>query len=119
VARSVLVKTALYGADPNWGRVLAAAGAAGVPLNTDRLSLQASGGDGGSGAWLTLATGGATAHPDPGQARAIFQEKTVRLRRRLALHRGRGLLRHEHRRSGEQRQCEERATNHWVIPPEV
>src|SRR5439155_473130 len=73
VARSVLVKTALYGADPNWGRVLAAAGAAGVALNTDRLTLQASGGDGGSGAWLTLATGGATAHPDPGQARAIFQ----------------------------------------------
>ncbi len=31
VARSTLVKTALYGADPNWGRILAAAGAAGVP----------------------------------------------------------------------------------------
>src|SRR5256885_1698139 len=45
VARSALVKTALYGADPNWGRVLAAAGAAGVPLNTDRLTLQASGAD--------------------------------------------------------------------------
>src|SRR5256885_1615014 len=41
VARSALVKTALYGADPNWGRVLAAAGAAGVSLNTDRLALQA------------------------------------------------------------------------------
>src|SRR5437667_555740 len=92
VARSVLVKTALYGADPNWGRVLAAAGAAGVALNTDRLTLQASGGDGGSGAWLTLATGGATAHPDPGQARAIFQQKTVRLRLDLGIGRAEAVV---------------------------
>jgi len=27
IARSPLVKTAIYGADPNWGRILAAAGA--------------------------------------------------------------------------------------------
>src|SRR3989449_5405720 len=39
IARSALVKTAIYGADPNWGRILAAAGAAGVPLAVDRLSL--------------------------------------------------------------------------------
>src|SRR5439155_255973 len=32
IARSALVKTAVYGADPNWGRVLAAAGAAGVAV---------------------------------------------------------------------------------------
>src|SRR5256714_5342351 len=31
IARSSLVKTAIYGGDPNWGRVLAAAGAAGGP----------------------------------------------------------------------------------------
>src|SRR5713101_4404567 len=41
IARSALVKTAVYGADPNWGRVLAAAGAAGVGLNPDKLSLAA------------------------------------------------------------------------------
>ncbi len=35
IARSVLVKTAIYGADPNWGRILAAAGAAGVTLATE------------------------------------------------------------------------------------
>jgi len=92
VARSVLVKTALYGADPNWGRVLAAAGAAGVPLNSDRLTLQASGADGGAGVWLTLATGGATAHPDPGQARAIFQQKTVRLRLDLGIGRAEAVV---------------------------
>lgn len=43
VARSVvgssLVKTAVYGTDPNWGRVIAAAGYAGVDFDPDRLSL--------------------------------------------------------------------------------
>ncbi len=32
IGNSVLVKTALFGADPNWGRVVQAVGAAGVPL---------------------------------------------------------------------------------------
>ncbi len=32
VANSALVKTALFGADPNWGRIVQAIGAAGVPL---------------------------------------------------------------------------------------
>jgi glutamate N-acetyltransferase/amino-acid N-acetyltransferase len=82
IARSALVKTAIYGADPNWGRILAAAGAAGVALAVDRLSLQAAAGDGD---WLTLASGGATAHPDPAAARAIFQHKTIRLRIDLGL----------------------------------
>ncbi|MCZ7545865.1 MAG: bifunctional glutamate N-acetyltransferase/amino-acid acetyltransferase ArgJ [Anaerolineae bacterium] len=39
VATSPLVKTALYGGDPNWGRVLAAVGRSGVPVEADRLSL--------------------------------------------------------------------------------
>jgi len=39
IATSALVKTAFYGADPNWGRVLAAAGYAGVELDPMRLSL--------------------------------------------------------------------------------
>ena len=39
VANSPLVKTALAGGDPNWGRILSAAGAAGVPLDQNRVSL--------------------------------------------------------------------------------
>jgi glutamate N-acetyltransferase/amino-acid N-acetyltransferase len=35
IANSPLVKTALAGADPNWGRILAAAGRAGVAFNPD------------------------------------------------------------------------------------
>jgi len=39
IARSPLVKTAIAGADPNWGRILAAAGNAGVALQPTRLGL--------------------------------------------------------------------------------
>lgn len=39
IARSPLVKTALYGEDPNWGRILAAAGASGQEIAPDRLTL--------------------------------------------------------------------------------
>ncbi|KQU06170.1 N-acetylglutamate synthase [Rhodococcus sp. Leaf7] len=37
IARDSLVKTALFGSDPNWGRVLAAVGIAPVALDPDRI----------------------------------------------------------------------------------
>lgn len=39
IATSPLVKTAFYGGDANWGRILAAAGRAGVPMDQQRASL--------------------------------------------------------------------------------
>jgi glutamate N-acetyltransferase / amino-acid N-acetyltransferase len=36
IANSLLVKTAIHGGDPNWGRLLAVAGRAGVAFNADR-----------------------------------------------------------------------------------
>lgn len=39
IATSSLVKTALFGSDPNWGRLIAAAGQAGVPFDPPRASL--------------------------------------------------------------------------------
>ncbi len=39
VADSPLVKTAIHGADPNWGRIVSAAGYAGVPFAEEELSL--------------------------------------------------------------------------------
>jgi glutamate N-acetyltransferase/amino-acid N-acetyltransferase len=39
VADSPLVKTAIYGADPNWGRIVSAAGYAGVVFEEEQLSL--------------------------------------------------------------------------------
>jgi glutamate N-acetyltransferase/amino-acid N-acetyltransferase len=90
IARSTLVKTAIYGGDPNWGRVLAAAGVAGVALVADRLTLEAESGNGGP--WLTLASGGATALADLSKARAIFQQKTIRLRLDLGLGRSEAVV---------------------------
>ncbi len=39
IATSLLVKTAFFGEDPNWGRIVAAAGRAGVAFRPSRLSL--------------------------------------------------------------------------------
>ncbi len=39
VADSPLVKTAIHGADPNWGRIVSAAGYSGVPFDENELSL--------------------------------------------------------------------------------
>ena len=43
VARSQLVKTALFGGDPNWGRIVCAAGYAGVPIVSERISVRIGG----------------------------------------------------------------------------
>jgi len=39
IARSPLVKTAIHGGDPNWGRILCAAGYSGAAIDPDRLAL--------------------------------------------------------------------------------
>ncbi len=39
IANSLLVKTAIHGADPNWGRILAAAGRAGVQFDPARTTV--------------------------------------------------------------------------------
>jgi glutamate N-acetyltransferase/amino-acid N-acetyltransferase len=49
VADSPLVKTAVYGGDPNWGRVLQAAGTAGVGFDPGLVRLEVAGGPGAAG----------------------------------------------------------------------
>src|SRR5207253_5181840 len=39
IANSPLVKTALFGNDPNWGRILCAAGYSGAAVDPDRMAL--------------------------------------------------------------------------------
>ncbi|HLB36924.1 MAG TPA: bifunctional glutamate N-acetyltransferase/amino-acid acetyltransferase ArgJ [Gemmatimonadales bacterium] len=88
IARSTLVKTALAGGDPNWGRVLAAAGAAGFPIVPERLQLAAqrrADAGGPDGEWLTLAQDGATADADEGAAHAIFTAPAIALRLDLGM----------------------------------
>jgi glutamate N-acetyltransferase/amino-acid N-acetyltransferase len=43
IADSPLVKTAVHGADPNWGRIVSAAGYAGVPFDPEQLELRLNG----------------------------------------------------------------------------
>ncbi|MBI2060794.1 MAG: bifunctional ornithine acetyltransferase/N-acetylglutamate synthase [Nitrospirae bacterium] len=43
IALSPLVKTALYGQDPNWGRILAAAGSTRSPIDPDRTTIRLNG----------------------------------------------------------------------------
>jgi glutamate N-acetyltransferase/amino-acid N-acetyltransferase len=76
VAESPLVKTALHGGDPNWGRVLAAVGRAGVPLDVSRVSLFI--GD------VHVAEAGAARDYVEAQAAAAMREDPVRLLIRLA-----------------------------------
>lgn len=75
VGESPLVKTALHGGDPNWGRVLAAVGRAGVPLDVERVSI-----------WIGdvhVAERGAAREYEEKQAAAAMLEDPVRLRIRL------------------------------------
>lgn len=75
VAESPLVKTALHGGDPNWGRVLAAVGRAGVPLDVSKVSIFI--GD------VHVAEGGAARDYAEQEAAAAMQQDPVRLRIRL------------------------------------
>src|SRR5919197_2400570 len=43
IANSPLVKTAVHGADPNWGRIVAAAGRSGVVFDVDRATVRVGG----------------------------------------------------------------------------
>ncbi len=43
VATSSLVKTAIFGEDPNWGRIICAIGYAGVPIQPDRIVIRLNG----------------------------------------------------------------------------
>jgi len=75
IAESPLVKTALHGGDPNWGRILAAAGRAGVPFDVSRTAV-----------WIgdvAVCAGGAAADYVEKDAAAAMQEDPVRLRLRI------------------------------------
>jgi glutamate N-acetyltransferase/amino-acid N-acetyltransferase len=72
IATSLLVKTALFGEDPNWGRIVAAAGRAGVPFNPSKL-------------WLAF---NATRVVDNGQAvggRATSQAQRIMRKKRYGM----------------------------------
>ncbi len=66
IATSPLVKTAIAGGDPNWGRVLCAIGNAGVPIDPTRLGLRI-------GAVEVVKRGAVAPGYDEAQAAAVMQ----------------------------------------------
>jgi glutamate N-acetyltransferase/amino-acid N-acetyltransferase len=83
IATSPLCKTAFYGADPNWGRILSAAGYAGFPLEPDRLALWLLDGAGESA--IQLVERGEPADYDEPAATALMGEPEWGLRLDLGL----------------------------------
>jgi len=83
IANSPLVKTALFGCDPNWGRVLAAAGYAGVPFEEEKAVLAFNG-----------VTSFAKGSPEPPSdaLRAAMEEKEIIIELDLGLGEGRAAV---------------------------
>src|SRR4029077_1403773 len=78
VATSPLVKTALHGGDPNWGRILAALGRSGVAVDVDRVDIPL------GPVWV--AEGGRARAYDEAEAHRAVTADPVRLR--IDLHAG-------------------------------
>jgi glutamate N-acetyltransferase/amino-acid N-acetyltransferase len=81
IANSPLVKTAWAGADPNWGRILAATGYAGVPIDPSRVSIH-------FGDLEICRDGGLSPAFDESAAHALLQQPEYSIR--VELHLGTG-----------------------------
>ena len=91
IAHSPLVKTAVAGADPNWGRILAAAGRSGAKLDPDRVEVWFGGvrmygrpRSGGASRPLPFDEVAAAADCSIDAAKALAQRGTADLQRALA-----------------------------------
>ncbi len=82
IANSALVKTAIFGADPNWGRFVSAAGYSGVAFEEQHLSLWL-------GDMLLYHNGTPQAHEPETASAYLKRERTIHLRLRFTLGSGR------------------------------
>ncbi|HOL17259.1 MAG TPA: bifunctional ornithine acetyltransferase/N-acetylglutamate synthase, partial [Bacillota bacterium] len=71
VLNSPLVKTAFYGEDANWGRILAALGYAGVPFDPSRVDIAI-------GPVRVACRGGAIPF-DEAEAKAVLQQREIKV----------------------------------------
>lgn len=76
MATSALVKTAFFGQDANWGRLVAAAGRAGVPLEPQNLRLWIAEGEGANGDLLLFSAGMPTDYQEE-DAAAIMRNDVI------------------------------------------
>jgi glutamate N-acetyltransferase/amino-acid N-acetyltransferase len=77
VASSNLVKSAIHGGDPNWGRIVCALGYSGCEVAIDRLRLDIAG--------LTVFATGAGLEVDLDTVRQAFEEPEIEIRAELGL----------------------------------
>ncbi len=77
VANSLLVKTALYGKNPNWGRIMAALGYAGITFNPERTDIYFNA--------VKVVAGGVSNHRDRLATKALSRQK---LKITIDLHQG-------------------------------
>jgi len=77
ITTSNLVKTAIHGADPNWGRIIAAAGRSGAKVDDRKASIRIGAVD--------VFTRGAPALFNPDALRAAFSEKEIAIELSLGL----------------------------------
>ena len=73
VIGSSLVKTAMFGGDPNWGRIIAAMGYAGVNFDPKKVTIYFQGAPG----YVCVMQNGEPHHFDEGSAEAILKQKDV------------------------------------------
>lgn len=73
VARSSLVKAAVYGSDPNWGRIVAAVGRSGSRLEPERITLSIE----GNGLNVTLVEKGRIVQDVLDQAKEIMKGESI------------------------------------------
>jgi glutamate N-acetyltransferase / amino-acid N-acetyltransferase len=79
ISNSPLVKTAIAGSDPNWGRILAAAGYAGVPFNPANIDIYLQ--------RVPVCQAGLAADFDEADMKTKLDEPEVRIR---VVHKGKG-----------------------------
>jgi glutamate N-acetyltransferase/amino-acid N-acetyltransferase len=86
-ATSPLVKTALFGGDANWGRILAAVGRAGIQVDPGRAALFINGGKDSHHRMgeLQLVQAGQPLNYSEAEATAIFAQAEIDLRVELGL----------------------------------
>lgn len=89
IATSPLVKTAFAGSDANWGRILAAAGRAGVAFNQDVVDLWIGV---GTAVTLQLVANGTPTHYAEADAAAIFAEHDIKVKLHVGTGNGRATV---------------------------
>ncbi|EGO65308.1 bifunctional glutamate N-acetyltransferase/amino-acid acetyltransferase ArgJ [Acetonema longum] len=77
IAKSPLVKTAFFGQDPNWGRILCAVGYSGAQADPAKTSLMIGG--------VPVVKAGLDAHPDHQTLKKVMAEKEIKVEVELGL----------------------------------